>query len=113
VTPLMFKSFWVDVIYLFIYFLAVRYEWIHSKASTERFEEEVLLLEAESLRVVATFAHLKNQWKKRGESEVTDHTDKGRVAYAKRCAATFAKLEILSAKRQAELQAIKTRFEYS
>jgi hypothetical protein len=70
-------------------------------------------LEAESRRVVASFAHLKNQWESRSKVEAPDHASKGGRAYAKRCAATFAQLEGLSAKRQAELQAVKAKFSCS
>ena len=45
----------------------IRIEWLHAKASTERFEEGLTLIKAESSRVGKTFRYMANQWRIRGE----------------------------------------------
>ena len=40
---------------LFIFISVVRIEWLHAKASMERFEEEVCLVKAESVEIRSRF----------------------------------------------------------
>ena len=46
----------------------MRLEWVHAKASTERFEEEVTLLQAESERVGKSFRYYEHLWKGKAEA---------------------------------------------
>ncbi|KIJ29007.1 hypothetical protein M422DRAFT_269618 [Sphaerobolus stellatus SS14] len=86
---------------------AIRLEWLHAKASLQRFEEEMILLEAESERVGRTFRHYQKVWRARAvrssenEEEVTEgrtrsRKSRGVEAYAKRCANTFGRMAMLA-----------------
>ncbi|KIJ31089.1 hypothetical protein M422DRAFT_267296 [Sphaerobolus stellatus SS14] len=46
---------------------AIRLEWVHARASRNRFLEELKLLRAESERVVKAFRHFEMSWKNQGE----------------------------------------------
>ena len=41
---------------------AIRLEWVHARASRDRFLEEIILLRAESERVVKTFRFQEKKW---------------------------------------------------
>ena len=47
--------------------IAMRLEWVHAKASMERFEEEVAVLQAESERVGKSFRYYEQLWKAKAE----------------------------------------------
>ncbi|KAF5329091.1 hypothetical protein D9611_014283 [Ephemerocybe angulata] len=70
---------------------AVRIEWFKSRARSQRWAEEVELLEEEMRRVLATFEHRAAGWDEKAESSHSSDPalTEGRVAYAKGQAAQF------------------------
>ncbi|KIJ28993.1 hypothetical protein M422DRAFT_269690 [Sphaerobolus stellatus SS14] len=50
---------------------AIHIEWLHARASRDRFEEELKMLEAESERTGKTFRYFQRQWLKIARSKLT------------------------------------------
>ncbi|KIJ52305.1 hypothetical protein M422DRAFT_776014 [Sphaerobolus stellatus SS14] len=88
----------------------IRIEWLHAKASMERFDEEVRLIKAESSRIEKTFLFYANKWKDRraalmeeaGSKEGSgreNRVKRGRIAGAFRKEAVFSDLARLALKQ--------------
>ncbi|KIJ28700.1 hypothetical protein M422DRAFT_270002 [Sphaerobolus stellatus SS14] len=98
---------------------AIRVEWVHAKASMDRWDEELKLLEAESERIPRTFHYYERLWSKHCEEwrkECGATTDEGRgsrlvrgaVAFAQRTAVGFGRSSSLAETRYQELLRFKT-----
>ncbi|KIJ28516.1 hypothetical protein M422DRAFT_270206 [Sphaerobolus stellatus SS14] len=85
----------------------IRLEWLHAKASSERWHEETKLLKAERQRVVKSYQWLKKDWLRRKEKWTQEQgVPKGAVAFAARTTATFNILETRAAMHLTELLAL-------
>ena len=88
-------------------------EWLHAKASYDRWHEEIRLLKAEGQRVGKSFEWLKKQWlTRKGLWELDVTAPVGASAYASRCSQACERLQIKAERHFAELLAIATRYGY-